>query len=282
MRRVSHLCLVGIFISALLGAGPAFAQQGPTRDYRIGPKDLLDIHVSPLSDLNGSQTVDANGDIALPLIGEFPVGGLTASEASARLKALLESKYVQHATVDIQVKKFLSQPISLIGAVNTPGPLDFSGRWTLLQAITAAGGLAANHGNTIYILRQSQDGLSDQLAVSVNDLMLKADPTVNIPIYANDLINVPASVTVTVYCLGQVGSPGAVTFQSTERITLLSAIARAGGLTDRASHKITIKRANPEGGPANIIADYGRIVSGEAPDIPLYQGDVVIVKESFF
>ena len=46
----------------------------------------------------------------------------------------------------------------------------------------------------------------------------------------------------TIYCLGEVRSPGALVFSSGERITVLAAIARAGGLGDRASTNILIKR----------------------------------------
>ena len=83
------------------------------------------------------------------------------------------------------------------------------------------------------------------------------------------------------YCLGQVRSPGAVSFQSTQRITVLSAIARAGGLTDRASKKLTIKRRDRSGNDVELEADYRRILAGKEPDLELQAGDIIVVKESF-
>ena len=153
---------------------------------------------------------------------------------------------------------------------------------TLLEAITAAGGLAPSHGDSIFILRRAPNGLTDQVEVSIDDLLVRADPEVNIPIYANDLINVPPAAEVTIYTLGEVGSPGAISFRSTERVTLLAAIARAGGLSERASKKLLIKRRQPDGGTREIEVRYKRIVSGKEPDLELRQGDVIIVKESFF
>ncbi len=76
--------------------------------------------------------------------------------------------------------------------------------------------------------------------------------------------------------------PGAVDFKSTERITLLATIARSGGLTDRAAKSIRIKRADAPAGTPEIEVDYKRILAGKDPDVELRQGDIVIVKESFF
>ncbi len=111
---------------------------------------------------------------------------------------------------------------------------------------------------------------------------MRADPRVNIPLRANDLINVPTAVEITIYCLGAVARPGAVSFKSTERITLLAAIARAGGLTDRASKTLRIKRADAPPGTPEVEADYKRILAGKDADLELRQGDLVVVKESFF
>jgi polysaccharide biosynthesis/export protein len=250
--------------------------------YRIGPKDLIEIRVFEVPELNVERRVSEEGTVNLPLIGDVPASGLTDVELAARLKALLESKYVQHASVSVQVREFRSRPISVLGAVKQPGNLPFSGRWTLLSAISAAGGLTEDHGDKIYVLRRADNGLSDEVSVSVDDLMERADPDANLPIFANDIINVPAKVEVTVFCLGEVAKPGAVVFLSNERITLLTAIARAGGLTDRASNKIQIKRRDRSGRDVEKEVNYKRIVAGKEPDFELKSGDVVIVKESFF
>ncbi|HTQ79641.1 MAG TPA: SLBB domain-containing protein, partial [Thermoanaerobaculia bacterium] len=143
--------------------------------------------------------------------------------------------------------------------------------------------LTESHGNVLYVLRRADNGLSDQVAIDLDDLLVRADPRVNIPLAANDLVNVPNAVDITVYCLGEVVRPGAVTFKSTERVTLLAAISRAGGLTDRAAKKILIKRTASGITPASEIeADYKKILAGKAPDVELRQGDVIVVKESFF
>jgi polysaccharide export outer membrane protein len=278
--------LVTLLLAAL-AALPLVAQAPPIKDpvrdpgYRIGPRDLLEIRVFETPELNVSRRVSEDGSVNLPLVGEVKVAGLTETAAAQTIKEVLEGKLLQRASVAVQVQEFRSRPISVIGAVRQPGNLAFSGRWTLLEALTAAGGLTDGHGSLIYVLRRADNGLSDQLAIPADDLMVRADPKVNITIIDGDLINVPGTVEVTVYCLGEVRQPGALSLKSSERVTLLAVIARAGGLTDRASAKILIKRTGSNG-QSELRADYKRILAGKEPDIEMQAGDVVVVKESFF
>jgi polysaccharide biosynthesis/export protein len=273
---------VHLTILLLVCAGAARAQEGKDPAYRIGARDLLSVRVDEDDKLNGDRRVNEAGNINLPLIGDVQVAGKTTGEAEQLISRLLVEKYMQRASVAVQVLEFRSRPISVIGAVKTPGNLGFSGRWTLLEAIAAAGGLADSHGNVVYVLRRADSGLSDQVTIDLDDLLVRGDPRVNIPIFANDLINIPGTVEITVYCLGEVSKPGAISFKSNERITVLTAIAHAGGLTDRASKKIMVKRAAPSDGHAEITVDYNKIIAGKEPDIELRQGDVIVVKESFF
>jgi polysaccharide export outer membrane protein len=277
-------------LTAALPALPLAAQtdtpaaaQAPVASpgYRIGPRDLVDIKVFETPELNVSRRVSEDGEVNLPLVGNVALAGLTEGEAARKLKAVLEAKLLQRASVAVQVQEFRSTPITVIGAVHQPGNLAFSGRWTLLEAVTAAGGLTESHGNLIYVIRHAANGLSDQVAVPIEDLLVRTDPKVNIPIIAGDLINVPVTIEVIVYCLGEIHQPGAISFKSSGRITLLALISRAGGLTDRASRKILIKRDGREG-KQELTADYKRILDGKDPDLDLQAGDVVVVKESFF
>jgi protein involved in polysaccharide export with SLBB domain len=95
-------------------------------------------------------------------------------------------------------------------------------------------------------------------------------------------VNIPARTTVKVFCMGEVKSPGALEFDSDDRITLLSVIAKAGGLTNRASKSVRIKRRGDDGKDVESVVNYNRVVSGDLPDPDLSGDDVVIVKESFF
>ena len=265
--------------AALLGAPPIASGAGS--EYRIGPKDLLDVKVFEVPELNVERRVSDAGKIDLPLLGEFPVGGMTAGEAASRLEEMLKDKYVNRASVSIVIKEYQDKPVSVLGAVAKPGSLTVSGNWTLLQAISAAGGLTPQAGKKIYVLRRAENSLSDTLELSTDDLLQNASMLWNVPIFPSDVINVPAKSTVKVFCLGEVKTPGALEFDGNDAVTLLAVIAKAGGLTDRASKTIRIQRRHPDGKTTELVAHYGRIVSGHETNPVLQPDDVVIVKESF-
>jgi polysaccharide export outer membrane protein len=278
LRCLALACAVFCGSSSVVRAQEA-TSSAPS--YRLGPKDLLRVKVFEVPELNVDSRVSEEGYLNLPLIGDVPASGLTTDEFAERLKQQL-ARYVNRATVTVEILEARSRPIRLLGAVKQPGNLDLPGRWTLLDVLAAAGGLADNHADTIYILRRAENGLSDQLAIAVEDLLVNGLPEANVPIRTADLINVPQRVTVTIYCLGAVRTPGEVHFQSTESITLLAALVRAGGLTDAASNKIRVRRRRGTVPGEELVVDYKRLLAGTEPDPELEEGDVIIVKESFF
>lgn len=268
-------------VALLLCAGMSATPEQPG-DYPIGPKDLIEVRVLEVPDLNVERRVSDAGTIDLPLLGEFSVSGLTAGEARERLETLLKSKYVNRATVSVTIREYANKPVSILGAVKVPGALRVSGQWTLIQAISAAGGLSESAGKKIFVLRGGSGGKAETIEISRDELFRGASDRWNIPLFPGDVVNVPARTALTVYCLGEVKTPGAVQFDSDDRLTLLAAIARAGGLTDRASSTIRIRRKGADGRDVDTVVNFKRVLSGKDPDPQLAQDDVIIVKESFF
>lgn len=280
MRKLTALLLF-VFAPAL------FAQEQNNvpgaDDYILGSKDLIEIRVLEIPELNVERRVSDGGVVDLPLIGQFAVAGMTAPQARDRLQALLKSKYVNSATVTLAVKEFVNKAVTIVGAVQRPGALSVTGRWDLLQAISAVGGLTPNAGRKIYVMRHAQNGLSDTIEVKTDELYRNASGRANLVLFPSDIINVPARTTVKLFCLGEVKTPGSVEFDSDDRITLLSVIAKAGGLTDRASNSMRIKRKNEATRrDEEVLVNYARIVAGKEIDPPLRPDDVVIVPSSFF
>ncbi len=228
--------------------------------------------------LNAETRITDSGTVELRHIDPVAIAGLTASEAARALSKALE-KYLQRATVTLRILEFRSQPITLLGAVQRPGALPFSGRWTLIDAVTEAGGPTATAGAEILVLRRASNGLSDQLLIDAKELLERGNPDVNIPLVPHDLINFSTASDVTVFCMGEVASKGAVVFRSTDRITLVALLARVGGRTERASNTVIVRRF---GSDDELKVNYKKLLAGRQPDIELYDGDLVIVKESFF
>ena len=278
-RRLHFMFCLGFGFAAASVLG----QSSGSLDYRLGPKDLISVKVLEIQELNGDWRVSDDGNISLPLLGSIPVVGLSSSDLEGRLEALLTTKFVNRANVSVVIKEFSNKPVSILGAVAKPGSLSVSGRWDLLQAISAAGGLIPGAGRRIYVLRRADNGLSDRLEIDADELLVRSSPRWNIPIYSSDVVNIPARAIVRLFVLGQVKIPGAIEFDIDDRITFLTAISRAGGLTDRAAKgSIRIKRRGPDGRDVEIPLAYRRILDGKDPDPILQAGDVVIVKESIF
>lgn len=281
--RCSARALRALALATLASAAGAAVLSAQVSDYRIGPQDVLSIKVYETPELNSDDArVSTEGKIALPNAGAIAVAGLTEAEAGLEVERVLEQCCVNRATVTVRVKEYRFKPIAVIGAVGRPGPVTSSGRLTLLDVLTAAGGVGAQRGDVVHIIRHGDNGLSDQLTVRLDDLLVRGEQRMNVPIYPGDLINVPANVEVTVFCLGEVQHPGAVSFKSSDRMTLLTAIARAGGLTDRASYKLIIRREGAGSLVEEVPVDYKAVLAGKIPDPALKEGDVVVVKESFF
>ena len=149
---------------------PAFAQDEASalqsNDYRIGPKDLLEITVFELPELNQTVRVAEDGSITLSLLGKVEVAGFTAQELERKLSVLVGEMYTTggaHVTVLIQEH----QKVSVIGAVGSPGMYEMVGPTTLLQAIAQAGGLTAQAMTEIYVYRTGADGKQERIVVSL-------------------------------------------------------------------------------------------------------------------
>ncbi|HEX8168940.1 MAG TPA: polysaccharide biosynthesis/export family protein [Thermoanaerobaculia bacterium] len=264
-------------------AALATAQELPilTNDSPVGPRDVIELKVLEDPTMSGRVAVNDDGAIALNVVGKVQVAGLTSSQIEAKLKSLLEANFITKATVSVQVVEFASKPISVVGAVVHPGRIGATGNTTLIQAITQAGGLTPGYGREIYVLRTGRNGLSEQVAIDIEDLMVNGNPDLNIPLAPNDLVNVPLDTPVTVYVLGEVMHPGKAQFRRSQTPTLLQAIADAGGFTDRASKNVLIKRM-VNGREVTVKVNYKDIVNGRAKDEILQDSDTVVVKEALF
>src|SRR3954447_26456233 len=292
MKRISYLTLTAVMVTAAALAQPAAAQtQVPpgmlgdsapsASDAPIGPRDYIEVKVFQDPTLNTKMTVSDDGRITMPLLGKVEVSGLTPAELETRIQTMLEAKYINKADVSVAVLEAGSKPISVIGAVTRPGRIGITGGISLIQAITQAGGLASGYGRTLYVLRTASNGLTEQIAVDIDDLMVNGNPDLNLPLRANDVINVPIDSSINIYVLGEVMHPGSVQFRRSQTPTLLQALAAAGGPTDRASKRVILKRV-VSGAEKTFHYDFRKIINGRQDDIVLQDGDRIVFEESLF
>lgn len=279
MSQKITLILILLFLFSFC----CWAQEKQTMEYKIGPRDLLDISVFGLKELNKTVRVSEDGKITLPLLGEVEVEGLTKTELEEKLSQLLEEEYLQNPQVTVFIVEYQSKRVSVLGAVEEPGPYELLGRQTLLQLISQAGGLTKDAGDEIIVIRPLLDGTSPSLKISIDDLFLKGDAKLNIPLEANDIINIPAVKIVFIYVFGQVKRPGAIGVRKSNIPTLLQAIAQAGGFSERASKGgVLIKRIDKDGKEIQIKVNVKDIIKGKKKRIQLMENDLVFVPETIF
>ncbi|MFO7732475.1 MAG: polysaccharide biosynthesis/export family protein [Candidatus Aminicenantes bacterium] len=280
MRRLIAVLIVALALAT--GAEGASAVQDtqslPVIDYRIGAKDLLEIAVFELPELNQTMRVSEDGSITMSLLGKVEVAGLTAQELEAKLASLLEERFTTGgAHVTVFIKEY--QKVAVIGAVGRPGMYEMVGPTTLLQMIAQAGGLSAQHMGELFIYRQGDDGKQTKIVVRLDDLTVGGNQDLNIPLQPKDVVTVPIDQVQNVFVYGEVRNPGAISFMSSKGITLIQAIAQAGGTTEWAKESgVVIKRRDKRTGKEmKIPVKLKHMISGKLSDLVLMEGDVVIV-----
>jgi polysaccharide export outer membrane protein len=274
-----------VAIGLFLAVGTALAAQpSASAEYRVGPKDLLEVTAMGVPEINKLVVrVSEEGRITVPLVGEVDVNNLTKSEVERKLIGVLGEKYVINPQVTVFILEYKSKRVSVLGAVEKPGPYELLGRQTVMSVVSQAGGITRDAGNEIIVIRQLADGTSTSIRISIDDLFVKGDAKLNIPLEPNDIVNIPVEKIVLIYVFGQVRNPGALQVKRSNIPTLLQAIAQAGGFSDRAAKGgIKIRRKDAAGREIEISVNAKNILKGKIKDIPLVENDTVFVPESLF
>jgi polysaccharide export outer membrane protein len=263
------------FLLALLCLVYVVSAHGADEAYVIGAADVLEVQVWDNKDLNQIVFVRPDGKISLPLIGEVQAGGRTVQQLQDTLAEAF-TKTVKGANVTVIVKEIKSRPVYFIGGFAKPGVEQLIRDLTLLQAISIAGGLLPTaDGDNGFVLRGDR-----RIPIDFTKLMQKGDVSQNLKLEVGDSVVVP--VADAVYIHGEVKAPGAI--KSTGDLTVLKAIAQAGGVTPlAATGRVEILRSQGEK-KERIKVDLEKMMSSPAgtPDMRLKPNDIVFVPQRLF
>ena len=265
---------------------PTGAQARPTLqrgEYRVGQDDVLEISVFEIPELGTVSRVTASGYVSLPLVGPVEVAGWTVTELAEQVAVSLRANYVKDPHVTVFVREYASQPVSMIGAVNSPGIYQIKGEKRLLEMLSMAGGLAGNPGSTIQIIRASS-ALStgsdvptqfEAVDVDIEALLEKGKTELNIPVYAGDVINVQQAGSI--FVIGETIDSGEKVLRNGRNVTVTQAVALAGGFTpDARRDESMIIRVHSNGTREEIpVGDPNRMLSGEVLDVALLPNDIL-------
>lgn len=269
-------------------------------DYVIGSSDVLAINVFEVPDFSREVQVNISGYISLPLLpAKIKASGLTAFQLQDKLAELLQvNGLVSNPQVTVVVKEQHSQPITVVGAVRNPMVFQAVRPTTLLEVLTAAGGIADDAGGVVLITRGATDtstgdasannggGAADiipptTLTINLDDLINSGDSRFNIGLQGGDVVSVPRAGII--YVMGAVQHPGGfVITNDHQQVTTLKALTLAGGLTSTAKGgRAIILRTNKDTGKREQLPiDLSKIVKLKGEDVALLPDDILYVPDS--
>lgn len=291
--RLRRIAAVAVWLAAAV-TGSAAAQvtevaadglmvpEAAFDEYVIGPGDILAVDVFELEELSKKVQVTNSGTITYPMLGIVEVAGLTKQQLEAKLRDLLAERYVRDPQVTVFLEEVRSGTVAVLGAVRNPGGIGMLVSHTVLDALSQAGGITDDAGRRAYVIHPGSDAKPS--LVDLRRLMEEADLSQNLRVGAGDVIYVPRARRYKVFVYGQVESPGAFEVEEGDDVTVLQAVAMAGGMARRAkgSKVRVIRKQSGARRPERIKVNLGRILDGKAPDFALKEGDIVVVPKSFF
>jgi polysaccharide export outer membrane protein len=291
--RVAFCLTVLAVACASVQQSPA-ATTPPPSGYVLGPDDQILIRALEGLDLAGKPVlIGANGNITLPLIGRVKASGLTVEQLETELDSRLKP-YVKDPQIAVTVTDFRSQPVSVFGAVTTPGIVQLRGRKTLYELLSMAGGPRETAGATVSIVRLSANGpiplpgarpdptgRYSTAELDLQPILNGRDPAANIEIKPHDVISVSEGNARMVYVVGDVQRAGAFNLGGQRTISVLSALSMAGGLgrTAKPEHALIFQPA-PGGQHREVAVNIRQILKGKAEDLALRPNDVLVVPTS--
>jgi polysaccharide export outer membrane protein len=243
--------------------------------YLFGSGDVVRIDVAGRPEVSIRQVIGPDGIITIPLVGDVFVNGMTREEAQSVIrKRLLD--YFTNPHLTLSVEEYTSNQVTVLGRVAAAGRQRFAHPPTLAEVLANAGALPILDKQATLTRCAIMRGREKLIWVDLK-LLLNGDPAYNIRMKKGDIIFIPDSSDTSVYVMGSVLKPGSL--RLTPRMTILDALAQAGGPTeDAAAEKIGIYRA---GAKQVEIIDFGSVVSPDRKvNYALEDGDVIFVPKS--
>lgn len=160
-------------------------------DYHLGVGDVVTLRVYKVDSMSGDQTIDAGGQIDLPLVGDVQAAGFTTTELETRLVKVLGDKYLTSPRVSVTLKTPVQRTITVDGSVQQPGLYPVQPNTTLVQTIAMARGTAEGaNPRRVVIFRQIK---GQRMAAAFDLVNIRHGESPDPAVYADDIIIVDGS-----------------------------------------------------------------------------------------
>ena len=256
------------------GTGVDIPQISPNTE--VAPGDLVDIVVFDSPDLSGRFRVNASGDILLPLTGHLHVAGLTVEQITeAAGKRYRDQQILVNPQITVFVSEFTHRSVTIAGEVRLPGVYQIVAPRTLTDTLAMAGGLNETASRTVSIVHAADPTNIVHVNLTIGPQTLESIQEGKTRILPGDEIFVARSGIV--YVVGDLSRPGAYQVEHNNRLTLLEALALAGGPTRTSSlTSARLIRRSPTG-REEMRVDLKKVLYGGGPDMLLTDGDILYV-----
>ncbi|MDB6014653.1 MAG: epsE [Gammaproteobacteria bacterium] len=239
---------------------------------QLGPGDQVKMDVFGRPEMDSTMYISDDGKVRVPLAGPVAIAGLSPTEAAQKVEtALRDGQFLVDPHVTFSVIKSLSQRVSVLGEVKVPGRYPIESDTTVLDLLALAGGRTEKGSDVIVLLRQSPSGAVERYPINLEVAGgHEASPEMMQKLRGGDRVFVPESEQF--FVSGEVHTPAAYRLEA--GTTVLEALARAGGVTDRGSaRRVYIRRRDASG---------KYVVTGAKPGDKVQANDVITVKERIF
>ena len=167
--------------------------------YLLHAGDMISINVYGYPELNFPSeeqgqglTIRMDGKITYPFLGEINAEGISAKELAQRITDQLGKAYV-NPRVGVNIMRFGTDRIYVLGEVNRPSSYELAKSRTLLDAIAAASGWTTNAAKTkVFLIRKDQRG-KPPIKVNLLTLIEKGDTSINHALQRGDIVYLTGS-----------------------------------------------------------------------------------------
>jgi len=258
--------------------------QSTDPDYVLQPNDYIQIVVYQEDDLTTTTRLSAKGNIVLPLIGTLQVGGMTVADTTTLIQQKYKEGYLRDPKVTLTMVEFAKRRFSVLGQVQKPGSFEMPQQEevSILNAIAQAGGFTDTANASAVSVQRNTAGKEQIFTIDVKE-MAKEPTHTPFDIEPGDVVTVNESSKLLFTVLGQVQKPGSFEMQEETQVSILDAIAQAGGYTNIANPaKVNVRRKGT--GAEQIFTINAKEMAKESTQQPFYvqPGDVITVSETIF
>ena len=235
------------------------------QNYRLGPGDAVNVDIWGASQESVTETISPDGTITIEDIGVIQLGGLSVSQAKAKLRRVLGPRY-QDSKIELTLGQTRTITVSVMGEVKVPGTYTMSAFATVYNALYMAGG--PNDIGTLRNVKVFRNG-RQITNVDVYDFLLNGKLSGDVRLQDNDVITVSpyeALVNIT----GKVKRPMFYEMKKSESAATL--LRYAGGFTGDAYTKAI--RVNRKAGQQYSVFSVGEF---DLNDFKLMDEDSVSV-----